>query len=221
MNRYESLDRVKELGEQAADIRKKTVTVLGLGALGSTVAELLARAGVNLRIIDKDRVLEQDIPLLSLYTMEHCSKFKAKEAKKLLENINPDIKVKAFHEELMQNNAYLVEADAIIDCSNNFETSLLANEARKKTPIIYVRAGGVEGCALILDETGVDAVKDFLEKHVSEYEEQGTLPSTIHLTASLAVNKTLKLLSGQRYEKNLLKVNGWKFSFDKVAVRKK
>ena len=84
MTRYTNLDTVKELGEKPATLRKKTVTVLGIGALGSAVAENLTRMGINLRIIDKDRVDEKDLDKLSLFAEEHTSKFKAKEAKKLL-----------------------------------------------------------------------------------------------------------------------------------------
>lgn len=221
MTRYMSLDAVKELGEKPADLRKKTVTVLGIGALGSAVAELLVRMGINLRIIDKDRVNEQDLDKLSLFAEEHTAKFKAKEAKKVLEGLNKEVKIKAFHEELMKNNAYLVESDVIVDCSNDLKTTLLVDEARKKVPLIYARAGGVEGSIIILDSTNVKDIQSFLEKNTPVLDGAGVLPTTVHLVAALAVNKVLKILTGQRYEKNLLVVNGWKFTVEKVAVRKK
>lgn len=219
MTRYDNLDAVKELGDKPSELRKRTATVLGMGALGSSVAETLARMGVSLRIIDKDRVQEDDLDKLSLFSEEHASKFKAKEAKKLLEGINKDIKVKAFHEELMKNNAYLVESDVIIDCSGDIDTTLLADEARKKTPMVIARAAGVEGGVLILDSTGARDVRSFLEKQLPE--DDSVLPTTVRMVSALAVNKALKALSGQRYEKSLLKVNAWKFSFEKVPVRKR
>ncbi|MFP4524691.1 MAG: HesA/MoeB/ThiF family protein [Candidatus Woesearchaeota archaeon] len=220
MTRYASTDAVKELGSDAASIRQKTVTVVGLGALGSAAAEMLARMGVNLRIIDKDRIYEEDLDKLSLFASEHANKFKAKEAKKLLEDINPDIKVKAFHEELVENNAFLVDADVIIECSHNEKTTILVDDARKETPLVYTRAAGAEGGVLVLDDTKFSEVRGFLEKHAPEAEDGNVLPTTVKLTAALAVNKALKVLTGQRHEKNLLKVNGWTFATDKVTVRK-
>lgn len=220
MTDYSSYEAVQELGDKPRGIRDKTATVLGLGALGSAAAELLVRAGINLRIIDKDRVYEQDLPLLSLYASEHVSKFKAKEAKKLLEAINPDVKIKAFHEELMKNNAYLIESDVIIDCSNSMSTALLANEARKKTPLVYARAAGVEGYVLTANDISIKDIQGFLEKHTPTSGERGVLNTTVKWTAALAVNKALKLLTGQRHEKNLLIINGWKFTVEKVPVRK-
>ena len=212
---YES---VKELGPSAKDLKKKTVAVIGLGAIGSTVADMLARMGISLRIIDKDRVYEQDIEKLSLFDTSYISKFKAKEAKKILEDTNKDIKVKAFHEELVKNNAYLVEADVIIDCSNNMNTALLVDAAAKKRPVIYARAGGAQGCVIITSDTRIRQMQGFLEKNTPVGKH--VLPTTARLIASLAVNKALKVLTGQKYEKNLLLVDGWKFSVEKVTVRK-
>lgn len=220
MTRYSSTDAVKELGSDAATIRKKTATVVGLGALGSAVAETLARMGVNLRIIDKDRIYEEDLDKLSLFSSEHASKFKAKEAKKLLEDINPDIKVRAFHEELVENNAFLVDADVIVECSRNEKTASLVDGARKETPLIHTRAAGVEGGILVLDDTKLSDVQGFLDKNIPSSEDGNILPTTVRLTAALAVNKALKVLTGQRHEKNLLKVNGWTFATEKVTVRK-
>ena len=220
MTRYSSTDAVKELGSDAASIRKKTATVVGLGALGSAVAETLARMGVNLRIIDKDRIYEEDLDKLSLFSSEHASKFKAKEAKKLLEDINPDIKVKAFHEELVENNAFLVDADVIIECSNNENTAGLVDGARQDTPLVYTRAAGVKGGVVVLDDTTLKDVSKFLDKHAPKAQQGEILGSTVRLTAGLAVSKALKILTGQRHEKSFLQVDGWQFSIEKSTVRK-
>ncbi len=217
---YEVQDSVKELGSNASSIRKKTVSIVGLGGIGSNVAELLARAGVNLRLIDKDRVYESDMTFLSLFSQDHLLKFKAKETKKLLENINKDIKVKAFHEELTETNAYLVDADVIIDCSNDLKTSLLVDKAAKKKPVIYARAIGCEGHVFIANETRLKDVSDFLEKMIPDNKKSPVLGSTTRMTASIVVNKALKLLTGSRFEKNYLVFNAWKLSLDKKPVRK-
>lgn len=220
MSRYASLQAVKELGPAAKNLQKKTVAVVGVGAIGSTVVDILARAGVNLRIVDKDRVYEEDLCKLTLFDASYVSKFKAKEAKKLLEDINKDLKIKAFHEELVKNNAYLVESDVIIDCSNSMNTALLVDAAAKKTPVIYARAAGTTGCLVVASDVRIRHMQGFLEKHTPVCEDGAVLSSTARLIAALAVNKALKVLTGQKYEKNLLVVDGWKFSFEKVPVRK-
>lgn len=218
MSRYTSIESITDLSITQKELHKKTVTIVGLGIIGSSVAQIFARVGVNLRIIDKDRVYEEDMSMLSLFGNEHISKFKAKEGKKLLENINADIKVKAFHEELVDNNAFLVESDVIIDCSNNLKTSLLVDKAAKDTPVIYTRAGCTKACVYIAHETRLTEIIPFLEKNTPE--DKAVLPSTSMIAAGLAANKALKILSGQKYEKNFLVIDDWKYSFEKIPVRK-
>ena len=47
----------KLIGKQAQkELSKKTVTIVGLGALGTNVSSLLVRAGINLKLIDFDKI---------------------------------------------------------------------------------------------------------------------------------------------------------------------
>ena len=202
-----------------ASTKKKTVTIMGLGVVGSAVAEQLARAGINLRIIDRDRVKQEDLASSSLYAVEHVGKFKAKEAKRILEGLNSEIKVRAFHEDVVENNAYLVESNVVVDCSNDLKTSLLIDKAAKKSPVVYVRADGADGHVFIAQDTRIAQASDFLEKYAPS-KNSPVAPSAASLVSSLAVNKIFKLLTGEKTEKNCLFVDGWKFSFEKAPVRK-
>lgn len=147
----EKYEHIGKTGQKT--LTKKTATIVGLGGMGSTTAQILARNGINLRIVDKDRVLARDMPRQTLYTSEDISKFKAKQAKKRLEDINDDIKIKTFHEELIEDNIFLVEADLIIDASNDHKTSLLLNKfaLEKKIPLITGRYAGHKGHVFIID----------------------------------------------------------------------
>ncbi len=217
MSRYELLEKVPEV-KDASELRKKTVTIVGLGSIGSAVAESLARIGINLRIIDKDRVYEEDLPALSLFTEEHLQKFKAKEAKKILEQINKEIKIKAFHEQLTETNAFLVESDLIIETTGSMETALIVDKAAKKKPLIYARAKGTKAIVYLATETRLKDAKKFFEKEQPEGE--GIIRSTAQIIAGLIVNKAIKILTGQKVEKNCLEVDTWKYSMNKVTVRK-
>lgn len=144
----------KFLGEEAIKkLQAKTVALIGLGGVGSTVAEILARNGVNLRIVDKDRVYEKDQPRQTLFTREDVTKFKAKQGKKRLEELNKDVKIKTFHEELTKDNLFLLEADLIIDTSNNMDLMLLANEfaLSKQIPFITANYSGSKGHVFTVD----------------------------------------------------------------------
>lgn len=221
MTRYNILQETPEIKVDIAELQKKTVSIVGLGVIGSNVAQSLIRMGINVRIVDKDRVYEEDLAALSLFSEEQISKFKAKEAKRLLEMINQNTKVKAFHEELVEDNAYLIEADVIVDCSNNMKTSLLIDKAAKGKPIVFTRASQTTGYAFIIQEASIVEYKDSLEKNVSVKKKESILPTTAQITAGIVVNKVIKLLTQQKVEKSMLVINGWNFSVDKVTIRKK
>ncbi|RME53041.1 HesA/MoeB/ThiF family protein, partial [Candidatus Woesearchaeota archaeon] len=80
-------------GERA--LSKATMSIAGVGGVGSIIADALVRDDIQVRIIDKGRVEEADVPRQTLYTAEDLTRFKAKQAKKRLEAINPQTKVKA------------------------------------------------------------------------------------------------------------------------------
>ena len=143
--RYAQLARFKEIGEKGQKLLEtKTVTIAGLGNIGSTTALMLLRSGINLRLVDKGRCMTEDLSSQSLYLEEDNTRFKAKQAKKYLDEINPSVKVKTFHEDLNKNNIFLIDADVVIDATGDPETSGLISEytKKKKLPMIFAIASG-------------------------------------------------------------------------------
>jgi len=73
------------------------VLIVGVGGLGSPVAEFLSRAGVgSLGIVDDDRVSLSNLHRQSLYNTSNIGKFKVKIAKDQIKKINPSTKVKIY-----------------------------------------------------------------------------------------------------------------------------
>ena len=48
-------------------LQKKTIAIVGLGALGTNTASLLARAGISLKLIDFDNIELSNLQRQSLY----------------------------------------------------------------------------------------------------------------------------------------------------------
>ena len=67
--RYSRQIRFSPIGEEGQQrIQKSRVVVIGMGALGSVAADLLARAGVGrLRLVDRDFVELSNLQRQSLY----------------------------------------------------------------------------------------------------------------------------------------------------------
>jgi molybdopterin/thiamine biosynthesis adenylyltransferase len=139
-------------------LAKSTVAILGLGALGSTIAERIARCGVGtLRLIDRDWVELDNLPRQSLYTL-HDAEYqlpKSIAAANHLAAIDPNLQLKPNVCDLTHHNALelLQGADIIFDGTDNFETRFLINDACVKLGIPWVHAGivGASGQAMLVD----------------------------------------------------------------------
>lgn len=219
--RYSRHELVEQIGSRAQEMRQKTVTVLGLGGVGTVIAEILVRSGISVRIIDKGRILEEDMQRSFLFLEEDINKFKAKQAKKRLEAINPNVTVKAFHEDLTPTTMYLVESDLVIDCSNDLDVSLAVDKYcfKKNIPLIYTYVAGTKGQVFIIDkDVSLEQVSDYVENN--RISEKGIMQATIHMAASVISAKAAKLLLGMPHEKNMLSFDMWNFSFEKNQVKK-
>ena len=58
-------------------LNRKTVCVVGLGALGSNSSNLLTRSGVNLILVDKDKVELSNLQRQNIYTEGNIGLFKS------------------------------------------------------------------------------------------------------------------------------------------------
>src|SRR5215210_9548865 len=70
VSRYSRQTILPQIGREGQDkLRNATILIAGVGALGSAMAEMLARAGVGtLRLIDRDYLELHNLQRQSLYT---------------------------------------------------------------------------------------------------------------------------------------------------------
>lgn len=219
MTRYKYQELFSGIAGMSADLRKKTVTIIGVGGLGTVVAEMLHREGIQLRIIDMGRIELVDIQRQALYCEEEDNKFKAKVVKKRLEEIDSKGKVKTFHEELEKDNLFLLDsADMIIDCSNNLETmSMVGNYVKKKIPLINCKYAGSEGAIFISDKKHL--FKEVVDKvKIGEIKDVGALNATTHLAAGIIVSQALKSLVNEKLTDNFIIFDVWKDNIRRVHI---
>jgi len=218
----------KLIGKENQELLKtKTVSIIGLGGIGITAAQILVRNGINLRIIDKERVYGHEVPRYTTYIADDNNKFKAKQAKKRLEEITSDVKIKSFHEELTKDNVFLLDADLIIDASNNMETSRIVNEfaLSKKIPLVFANHAGRKGHVLVVDRKQhkkgacVECIKKELD--LGSIKEKGAYAPTTILLASLVTNAAIKNLIGIENIEQLLIIDSLKTEIRHKSVEKK
>ncbi|MFC0271948.1 thiazole biosynthesis adenylyltransferase ThiF [Metabacillus herbersteinensis] len=149
MERYSRQTLFSPIGETGQEkLRNKHVFVLGAGALGTANAEMLVRAGVGeLTIVDRDYVEWSNLQRQQLYIEQDAKDRipKAIAAKKRLTEINSEVKINAYIEDVTAANieSWLKGVSVLIDATDNFETRLLMNDAALKHRIPWIYGGCV------------------------------------------------------------------------------
>lgn len=133
MERYLRHILLKEVGIEGQEkLLGSKVLVIGAGGLGSPAAMYLAAAGVGtVGIADADKVDLSNLQRQILHSTERIGQAKVLSAKDTIKSINPEVSVPVFQEMVSSENimSLLQEYDFILDCTDNFETKFLINDA--------------------------------------------------------------------------------------------
>jgi|SRR3989344_3298455 len=213
------------IGKKAQEkLRNSTVSIVGLGALGSVSANLLVRAGIGkLILIDRDLVEVSNLQRQSLFTEEHLGKPKAIVAKEILNKINSEVEVVFYFDDLNYKNINLIKSDLILDCTDNLETRFLINEfcVKNKIPWIYSSAVKSSGYVfnILPDKPCVGCIlRNLIAEETCEI--SGVLNTITNLISSIQVNEAIKILTGNNSEKDLIFINLDKNELTKIKVKK-
>ena len=152
-SRYSRQSRFAPLGEAGQNrLRQATVVIVGCGALGTVMAELLTRAGIGrLRIVDRDFVELSNLQRQFLFEESDAAEAlpKAVAAARRLARLNREVALEPVVADLVPANVEELFEDAhlILDGTDNFETRFLINDAAVSTgrPWIYSAAVGSYG----------------------------------------------------------------------------
>lgn len=149
--RYSRQIALSEIGESGQQkLQNASVLVIGAGGLGCPVLQNLAGAGVGtIGIVDGDMVDESNLHRQLLYALKDCGQPKAEVAKKVIFELNPEIKVNVFPEFFNVQNAFGIVRDyeIIVDCTDTLDVRYLINDVAvvKKIPVVYASIYKFEG----------------------------------------------------------------------------
>ncbi len=152
MSRYSRQVLFEPVGEEGQRrLARGRVAVIGCGALGTGIADRLARAGVGvLRIVDRDYVELDNLQRQTLFTEEHARERlpKAVAAQAVLETVNSEIEIEARVSDVTPANieATLEGFDLAMDATDNLETRFLLNDACVKMGIPWIHGAAVGSC---------------------------------------------------------------------------
>jgi molybdopterin/thiamine biosynthesis adenylyltransferase/rhodanese-related sulfurtransferase len=209
---YSRQTLLKDIGAQGqALLAQSRVLVVGAGGLGSPVLQYLAGAGVgHLGIIDADTLHASNMHRQPLYALKDVGQQKAELASAAVQRINPAVRVVAHTVRLEADNALSLirDYDLTLDCSDNFRTKFLINDAAvlAHRPAIFASVYQYEGQLQVYKpEPGHaclrcvwrDAVADGVVGNCAEAGVLGPVPGVFGTLQALLAIKILLKLSGQ------------------------
>ena len=151
--RYSRQIRFPQIGEDGqAKLRDARVLLVGCGALGSSIADTLIRAGVGfLRIVDRDFLEVSNLQRQVLFDENDVEQMlpKAVAAAEHLRRINSTASIEPIVADVDAGNieGFAEDVDLIMDGSDNFEIRFLINDVSVKHSIPWVYGGclGADG----------------------------------------------------------------------------
>lgn len=204
------------------------VLVVGLGGLGSPASIYLASSGIGeLTLCDFDKVELSNLQRQIAHTEDKLQINKAHSAKSFIASINSNININAIDKKLSQNefDSYVKNnsVDAILDCSDNFQTRYIVNKIafKNKIPLISGSAIRFEGQLAIFDfrESSSACYECLFPDNGEENElrcaDHGILAPVVGIIGVTQALETIKVLLNLSPPQNQLKIfdgkgNEWK-----------
>jgi adenylyltransferase/sulfurtransferase len=146
--RHIALEGIGRSGQK--QLLKSKVLVIGAGGLGAPVILYLAAAGIGtIGVIDFDTVTLSNLQRQVLYQTSDIGKNKVDCVREAVININHDVSIISYNKRLTKHNAIemLQNYDIIADCTDNFETRFLINDACyfAEKPLAFASISGFKG----------------------------------------------------------------------------
>jgi len=135
------------LGKEGLDrLKEATVTVLGVGGVGSHCIEALARSGVgHLVLVDHDTVSLTNINRQSIALHSTIGQYKTKVMEAKIADISPEISVTTYEEFVLEDNlkqVFAIRPDYIVDAIDTVTAKLAVARYAKEHGISLISSMG-------------------------------------------------------------------------------
>lgn len=221
LQRYSRQILFQPIGEEGQiKLLKSSAVIVGMGALGTVIANHLVRSGVGyVRIIDRDLVEVSNLQRQTLFTEEDAALNLPKviAAERKLKEINSSIKVEAIIADLNLDNAedLLAGFDVIVDGTDNFLTRYLINDVAvmHDTPWVHGGAVSTRGMFAVIIPGKTPCYRCLFPNVPVGLGETcdtvGVLSPITDIIGSFQAMEALKLLVGAESNPNLEQIDIW------------
>ncbi len=221
LTRYSRQVLFKPIGEEGQrKLLNSRAVIVGMGALGTIIANHLVRSGVGyVRMIDRDLVELSNLQRQSLYDEEDAAANLPKviAAEKKLRKINSTVKVEAIIADVNLTNAeeLLSGFDVIVDGTDNFSTRYILNDISVKLGIPWIYGGAVSSRGMFaVIKPGVTPCYRCLFPEVpaglgETCDTIGVLSPLTDIIGSFEAMEAIKLLVGAEHNPHLEQLDIW------------
>ena len=181
-------------------IRKARVMVAGVGGLGSTVAQLLARLDFrNIVLVDPKIVDEPDLNRQILYTREDLGKKKVEVARNRLLSINPHVQIETI-DSFIDDDFELPDVDVVVDCLDSFKSRFVLEEKvfRKGIPLVHGGVKGYGGQVTVVKPHETKSLREIFGDVEDDPAPPQVFPPIVTLIGSIQASEVVKLVCGEK-----------------------
>jgi adenylyltransferase/sulfurtransferase len=222
--RYSRQVLFRGLGEAGQErLGRGSALLVGCGALGTHVADLLARAGVGrLVIVDRDFVETSNLHRQTLFDATDVAAGlpKAVAAARRLAAVNPEIAIEACAEQLDAGNIERLASgiDLVLDGTDNFDTRFVLNDfsLRRGIPWIYAACVGAYGLTMNILPGATPCLRCLVRSlpapgTLDTCDTAGVIAPIAAAIGAVEAAEAIKLLSGARdiASRDLLAIDLW------------
>lgn len=204
--RYKKHLTLREIGFKGQlKLKNSSVVCIGAGGLGSSVLLYLAAAGIGrIGIVDNDQVEKSNLQRQIIHETNTVGNLKINSARERIKRFNPNIEVLTFNERINSENVIEIikDFDIICDCSDNFGTRYLINDACLilNKALVFGSVQGFEGQISVFNLNKKSPnLRDLLPESpvkdsIPSCEEFGVVGVSTGLIGILQVNEILKII---------------------------
>ncbi len=209
--RYNCQIALPGFGEAAQQrLQQASVLIVGMGGLGCPAALYLTSAGVGtIGIADFDTVSEGNLHRQVLYGPDDKGSNKATTACSKLKQQNPKVEFVPYEQRISAANVIEIIAkyDVVVDCTDNFETRYLLNDAAviAGKPLVYGAIYQFEGHVAVWNvahKSGNGHTTNYRDLYpkvnaaqIPNCTEGGVIPTMAGIIGCLQANEVLKYIT--------------------------
>ncbi|WP_424769031.1 ThiF family adenylyltransferase [Paenibacillus sp. sgz302251] len=225
-DRYSRQTRFAQIGEAGQrKLADSCVLIVGVGALGASLAQHMVRAGVGeVRLVDRDFVEPSNLQRQMLFNEADALEMlpKAIAAANKLRLVNSEVHISASVTDVNATNisALIAGVHVVLDGTDNAATRLLISDAcfSRNIPFIYGGVAGAQGMNASLVPGQTACLRCMLggseeEGEIDTCDTVGVLAPAVEFIASLQAAEAMKWLTGNAaaMRQTWVRVDLWTF----------